>query len=254
MTGERTASRRAICAALMGVATLSLAVPAAAGPGDKLRDSLFKNRPGEIEHPPVACFVAEDGRIITLDRTQPAPLLKFEDSPEVWALLPSPAPRGDVIYKNDLGEPMLRATRLGGFTLFSDKRPGGEAVSRAAGCGPLRLLFLSPQALGERMLQASVRSGRAARRPVVFEAEATPRSAGLIADSAVLVTLAFLRLSNRDGGRAILSKVGKVQFAEGKKPSAAYSNGVLRIVVAPSQGLAGRPSSEKVVKVLKNGK
>ena len=67
------------------------------------------------------------------------------------------------------------------------------------------------------MLQASVRSGRAARRPVVFEAEATPNSAALIADSAVLVTLAFLRLSTRDGGRASLSKVGKVQFAEGKK-------------------------------------
>ena len=254
MTGERTASRRAICTALMGVAALSFAIPAAAGPGDKLRDSLFKNRSGEIEHPPVACFIGEDGRVFTLDRTQPVPMLKFEDSPEVWALLPSPAPRGDVIYKNDLGEPMLRATRLGGFTLFSDRRPSGEAVSRAAGCGPLRLLFLSPQALGQRMLQASVRSGRAARRPVVFEAEATPNSAALIADSAVLVTLAFLRLSTRDGGSAILSKVGKVQFAEGRKSSASYSNGVLRIVVAPSQGLAGRPSSEKVLKVLKNGK
>lgn len=254
MTGERTASRRAICAALLSVAALSFAMPAAAGPGDKLRDSLFKNRPGEIAHPPLACFVSEDGRVFTLDRTQPVPTLKFEDSPEVWALLPNPAPRGDVIYKNDLGEPMLRATRLGGFTLFSDKRPSGEAVSRAAGCGPLRLLFLSPQALGERMLQASVRSGRAARRPVVFEAEATPHSAALIADSAVLVTLAFLRLSTRDGGRAILSKVGKVQFAEGRKSSASFSNGVLRIVVAPSQGLAGRPSSEKVAKVLRNGK
>lgn len=254
MTGERTASRRAICATLLGVATLALALPAAAGPADKLRDSLFRNRPGDAQDPPVACFVSEDGRLITLDRTQPVPMLKFEDSPEILVLAPSPAPRGDVIYKNDVGEPVLRATRLGGFTLFSDRRPAGEAVSRTAGCGPLRLLFLTPQALTERMLQASVRSGRAARRPVVFEAEATPNSAALIADSAVVVTVAFLRLASKDGGRAILSKVGKVQFMEGRKSQASFSGGTLRIVVAPSQGLAGRPSSEKIAKVLKSGK
>lgn len=254
MRGKRTASRRAICAALAGVATLGLAGAAGAGPGDKLRDSLFKNRPGETTDPPIACYVSEDGRVFTLDRTQPSPLLKFEDSPEVWALLPSPAPRGDVIYKNDLGEPVLRATRLGGFTLFTDKRPSGEAVSLARGCGPLRLLFLSPQALGERMLQASVRSGRAARRSVLFEAEATPNSAALIADAALVVTLAYMRIASKDGGRATLAKVGKVQFLEGKKPAVSFSGGVLRIVVAPSQGLAGRPSSDRVEKALKAGK
>ena len=81
-------------------------------------------------------------------------MLKFQDSPEVWALHPAPAPRGDMIYKNDLGEPVLRATRLGGYTLFTDARPSGEAVSFAGGAPPLRLLGLSPQALGERLLQA----------------------------------------------------------------------------------------------------
>ncbi|WP_293360752.1 DUF4908 domain-containing protein [Phenylobacterium sp.] len=249
----QTAAGRAICAALFGVAMLTFASSAGAGPADKLRDSLFKNRPGEVPGAPVGCFMSEDGRIFTLDRTQPSPLLKFEDSPEVWALLPSPAPRGDVIYKNDLGQPMLRATRLGGFTLFTDKRPSGEAVSRAGGCGPLRLMLISPQALGERMLQASVRSGRAARRPVLFEAEATPNSAALIADAALVVTLAYLRIAS-DGGRPMLAKVGKVQFSEGKKAQVSFSGGVLRIIVAPSQGLAGRPSSERVEKVLRTGK
>jgi hypothetical protein len=254
MTGKLTASRRAIWVALLGAATLSFAAPAAAGPVDKLRDSLARNRAGDLSDPPLGCFVSEDGRLFILDRTQPTPILKFEDNPEIWALLPSPAPRGDVIYKNDLGEPMLRATRLGGFTLFTDKRPSGQAVARAAGCGPVRFGFLSPQALSERMLQASVRTGRAARRPVLFEAEATPNSAALIADSAVLVTLAFVRLAARDADRGVLSKVGKVQFMEGRKPAASYGGGVLRIVVAPKQGVAGRPSSEKIAKALKGGK
>ena len=65
------------------------------------------------------------------------------------------------------------------------------------------------------MLQASVRSGRAARRPVLFEAEATPNSAALIADAALVVTLAYLQIAS-DGGRPMLAKVGKVQFSEGK--------------------------------------
>ncbi|MDZ4374053.1 MAG: DUF4908 domain-containing protein [Phenylobacterium sp.] len=220
-----------------------------AGPADKLRDSLYRNRSAEISGPPLARFVSQDGRIFTLDRTQPVPVLKFEDNPEVWALHPSRAPRGDVIYKNDLGEPILRATRLGGITLFSRQRPGGEPVSLAGGGVALRLNGLSPQALSERMLQASVRSGRAARRQVVFEAEATPASAALIADAALLVSLAFVRLASRD--RNALAHVESVRFSEGRKPSVGLSDGVLRVVVSPSHGLAGRPSSDRVARTIR---
>jgi hypothetical protein len=253
MTGRMTATGRAITGALLGVAIAGAAMPAAAGPADKLREGLFRHRGGEVVGPPLARYVSEEGRVFILDRTQPAPMLKFEDSPEVWVLAPSPAPRGDVIYKNDLGEPVLRATRLGGYTLFTDDRPSGEAVSLAGAAPPLRLLGLSPQALGERMLQASIRSGRAARRPVVFEAEATPASAALIADAATIASLAFLRLA-ADGGRASLARVGKVQFTEGRKAAAALSNGVLRVVVSPTQGLAGRPSSERLVSVMRGAR
>ena len=242
-----------MCAALLGVATLGVASNAAAGPADRLRDSLFRNRPGEASGPPLARFVSEEGRSFTLDRTQPVPMLKFEDSPEVWALLPNPAPRGDIIYKNDLGEPMLRATRLGGFTLFTDQRPGGEAVSFAGGGAPLKLAPMSPQVVFERLAQASLRAGRAARRPVLFEAEATPASSALIADAAMVVTLAFLRVASRDGGRASLAKVARVQFAEGRKSAVSLTGGVLRITVAPAQGLAGRPSSDKIVKAIRGG-
>ncbi|ODT87621.1 DUF4908 domain-containing protein [Phenylobacterium sp. SCN 70-31] len=253
MTGGPKASRRVICAALAGAAALSATLfpgaAALAGPADKLRDSLSRGRSAEISAPPIARFVAQDGRVFVLDRTQPAPMLKFEDSPEVWVLSPSPAPRGDVIYKNDLGEPMLRATRLGGVTLFSRQRPAGEPVSLAGGGVPLRLGGLSPQALSERMLQASVRSGRAARRQVVFEAEATPASAALIADAAMVVSLAFVRLAGRD--RDALGQVDSVRFSEGRRPSASLADGVLTIVVSPGHGLAGRPSSDRVAKAIR---
>lgn len=249
MTGQRTASRGVICASLAGVAALALAPAAGAGPVDRLREGLFRSRGAEASGPPIARYVSEEGRVFILDRTQPVTMMKFEDSPEVWALAPNPAPRGDTIYKNDLGEPVLRITRLGGFTLFTDERPSGEAVSLAGGGIPLRLAPMSPQALFERLTQASSRASRAARRSLMFDAEATPASSALIADAAMVTSVAIIRLSQRKDGRALLSRVSKVQFEEGRKAQATLKGGVLRIVVAPEQGLAGRPSSERIIKV-----
>ena len=246
MMGRLTASRRGWSAALLCVVALGLGAPANAGVTDKLRDGLFKNRGGEQAGAPLARYVSEAGRVFTLDRTQTVPMLKFEDSPEVWVLLPSPAPRGDVIYKNDLGEPVLRATRLGGFTLFTDERPMGEAVSMAGAGAPLRLSPMSPQALADRMLQASFRSGRAARHAIAFQAEASPASAALMGDAAVVVTLALFRLAEKAGGRPV-GRFSLVLFEEGTKPAAMLKDNVLRIVVSTAQGLAGRPSSKRII-------
>ena len=226
---------------------VAFGAPAAAGVTDKIRDGFFKHGGGEAAAAPLARYVSEQGRMFVLDRTQPVPMLKFDDSPEVWALAPSPAPRGDVIYKNDLGEPVLRATRLGGFTLFTDDRPNGEAVSLAGGGAPLRLSQMSPQAVFERLAQASLRSSRAAHRPLLFEAEATPASSALIADAALVASVAILRLARRDDGGRVLARIARVRFEEGKKAAATLKDGVLRIVVAPSQGLAGRPSSDRIL-------
>lgn len=243
------ASRAVICAALLGVATFGFVPVSEAGPVERLREGLFKNRGADASSPPIARYVSEEGRVFILDRTQAVPMLKFEDSPEVWALAPNPAPRGDTIYKNDLGEPVLRITRLGGFTLFTDERPSGEAVSLAGGGFPLRLPALSPQAVFERMAQASLRASRAARRPMLFEAEATPASSALIADAAVVASVAIIRLSQRKDGRSLLSQFNRVRFQEGRRAQATLKNGVLNIVVAPGQGLAGRPSSDRIIKI-----
>lgn len=253
MTGD-LASRKVICAALLGVMALGFAPAAFAQEG--LREGLFRNRPAAgraLGAPPIARYVSEDGHAFVLDRTQGRPLLKFDDSPEVWALHPHPAPRGDIIYKNDLGEPVLRATRLGGVTLFTDHRPGGEAASLAGNGAPLRLAPLGPQALLERLAQASFRASRAARRTIAFEAEASPASSALIADAATVTSVAIMRMTKRADGKALLGRFRKVLLVEGKRPSASLGDQVLRIVVAPAQGLAGRPSSERIVKVAADG-
>ena len=250
MTGKQTASRRALCAALLGAVAFGVAGPASAAAADKLREGLFRHRGADVAGPPLARYVSEEGRVFILDRTQQVPMLKFEDSPEVWVLAPSPAPRGDVIYRNDMGEPVLRATRVGGYTLFSAERPSGEAVSLAGGGAPLRLLPMSPQAVFERLAQASLRASRAARRPMLFEAEATPASSALIADAAVVTSLAIMRIAQSGDGRSMLARFNRVRFEEGRRASASMKDGVLRIVVAPSDGLAGRPSSKRILKAV----
>ncbi|HEV2363176.1 MAG TPA: DUF4908 domain-containing protein [Caulobacteraceae bacterium] len=199
----------------------------------------------------VARYRTDDGAVFILDRSSRQPLLKFEDSSEVWVLWPERGPRGDIIYRNDAGQPVLRATRLGGMTVFTDRRPGGAAASFDGGATPLRLTPLGPVALYQRLFQASVRCTRAAGRLIGFDApDASPASDPLIADAALTAAAALANLSARPGGKARLASISKVAFLEGARTGVSYKSGVVTITVAPSWGVAGRPSSEKILQAL----
>jgi hypothetical protein len=258
MTDELTVFSRAAFAATVCVSALGFAGSAAAAGPESLREGLFGQRPAEgrqFAAPPIARYVSEDGDIFILDRTQPRPLLKFENSNEVWVLAPQPGPRGDMIYKNDLGQPMLRATRLGGVTVFTDQRPEGSAAALAGGGNPLRMSVLGPQALLDRMIQASARASRAARRLIAFEAPSvTPASSSLVGDAAMIASEAVVRISRRPDGPKVLAKFNIIRFAEGRKPAAQVSRGTLQITVTPAQGVSGRPSSDRIVAVARSAR
>jgi hypothetical protein len=235
-------------ATLAAAGVLGCAAPALAGP-QTLREGLFGDRlvSGRAAAPPIARYVSQAGDGFILDRSQARPLLKFDDSPEVWALRAHPAPRGDVIYKNDLGEPMLRATRLGGLTLFTPERPGGTPAALTGGGSSLKLTPISPQSLLERLAQASFRATRAARKLIPFNADASPASSALIADAAAVTAEAVVRMSRRPEGRPVLARLRKVTLVEGRKPAATWHGNEMRITVSPADGLAGRPSSDRIM-------
>jgi hypothetical protein len=250
--GSNISARTASVAAFaVAMAMLSAGPAAAMGPGS-LRDNLFGARPSSQDQRvslPVARYVSQEGDVFILDRSQPRPLLKFEDSSEVWVLRPQPAPRGDVLYMNDVGEPMLRATRLGGLTLFTEDRPGGTAAALAGMSGALRLAQLGPQQLLERLAQASAKATRAARRLISFEADASPGSSAITADAAMVAAEAVTRIARRPDAKTLLARIGKVRLVEGRKASATLQQGVIEITVAPADGLAGRPSSDRIMAV-----
>lgn len=233
--------------------SLLCAVAPAVAQDGSLKDFLFGDKRGESQRqappPPVARYVSDSGEGFILDRSSPRPLLRFENSPEIWVLQPQIGPRGDVIYKNDIGQVLLRATRVGGLTLFTGKRPGGASASLAGASAPIRLKAIGPVDLYRILVAASVRATRISSHRISFDAEATPASSTLIADAAILSVVALERLAQRPDGAALMARIQRVVIVEGARPAVALRAGTLLIAVAPTLGVAGRPSSERIAYV-----
>jgi hypothetical protein len=198
--------------------------------------------------PVIGRYEIDLGGAFVLDRSTPRPLLKFDDNPEIWVLQGAPGPRGDMIYRNDLGEPMIRATRIGGMTVFTDKRPGGSAAALFGVSPPLRLPTLSPAGLFARLLQASVRASRAAQHQVEFDTsdDASPSTAAEIGDAATVASEAMVDMANRPAARRILARIANVVIAQGPMPAAALKGAELTITIDPAKGVFGRPSSRRI--------
>jgi hypothetical protein len=233
------------------VAALVLGAPALAAPF--LNISPFGDNRG-APTPPVARYVAVQGSTFIFDRggSGQQALLKFDDNPEVWVLQPSPAPRGDTLYKNDAGDPVLRITRLGGVTLFTSQEPEGMPVALLGDADDLLPPPMIPMSvLVQRAAQASFRAGRAAQHPITFDVpgpSVTPLSVPLFSDAFAVAADALTRLGHRVDARPFLARLDKVQFITGPKPDVSVNGAVMTITVTPGKGFAGRPSSDRMVK------
>ena len=227
------------------------------GRGERsLRDFMFGEHDADRHFgasPPVARYTAEEGDAFVLDRAARTPLLRFEDSPEIWALVATAGPRGDLIYKNDVGEPMLRVSRLGGVTLFTEVRPTGSAAWVVSQAGALRLTApIGPEGLFNVLAEASRRASRAAQHLIAFDAPDTSATTEVVfADAFTVTSEAFVRMSAAGGrGRAVLQRVMQVSFLPGRAPDVTAAGARVEIVVAPDLGVAGRPSSERILTAL----
>lgn len=205
--------------------------------------------------PVTARFVSEKGATFVFDRSGPTPLLQFDRGLEIWALHASPGPRGDVIYKNDLGQPVLRISRLGGLTLFTQENPDGMPAALVAAARPFRPSPLTPQQVLQILAHSSERASRSARRVITFEAgvrgqEVTPATAFLVADAAGISAEAIYRLSLIPRGRVALTRVSSVKILYGPRPTARLRDGVLEVVLTPALGMAGRPSSGMIMRTI----
>ena len=252
------AARAAVVFVLAALTGLGAAGPTCAGEPFNLRDALFgrQSRTASLEFPAptVARYEDDSGQGFIFDRVDGRDaLLKFDGDAEIWALTATVGPRGDVIYKNDVGEPILRATRVGGLTLFTSDRPAGMAAAFLGEApAPRPAHVLGPEGLQLMALQASARASRAAQHLVEFDAPDVNASSEMVfADAFFIVAEAFAHLSEHGrAGQQVLAHVADVRFLVGPSPAAALHGPTVQITIAPQLGIAGRPSSERVVAVI----
>lgn len=235
-------------------AVLSLWGHAQAKESSSLRDALFGHPELEAPTPMVARYQGETGQTFTFDRVdRREALLRFDNDPEIWVLTPTAGPRGDIIYKNDVGQPVLRTTRLGGLTVFTAGRPEGAAVAfLGQATAPRPTPVLGPDALTQLATLASARASRAAQHLIEFIApEVTPVTEAVYADAFMITAEAFVHASQRGPTvQKMVTRFTMVRFISGRGPAATANGPTVQITLAPQLGVAGRPSSELIAAVL----
>jgi hypothetical protein len=244
---------------LMAAAVLGLSLPVCAQPS--LRNiTPFGDLRG-ASNPPVARYVAGQGLSFTFDRSddQPEALLKFDGSGEVWALQPSPGPGGVTIYRNDVGDPVVRVTRLGGVTLYTPRTPDGMPAALMGEAEDLQPPPIIPlESFVQRGVQAAYRASLAiqqslgvqrAERPITFHTNLVPLPwTPQFTDAFNVAADAIVKMSRERKAKAFLAKLERVEFVVGQRPDVSVNGAVITITLVPTKGFAGRPSSDRIIK------
>jgi hypothetical protein len=255
----RTAGRPLLTAMAIALAAavLSLLAPGSAAAQNRgnvqaeQSQKLRSLRPSPPVPPPVGRYVAESGEGFILDRSGRHPLLRFERRDETWVLRPSAAPRGDVIYRNDAGEQVLRVTPGGGMTVYTPRAPSGSPASFAGSGQSLTPPTLGPHLLFRLMAQRSYMVSQAVGgRLVEVNLDVDEQFESLSVEAMIVTTDAVIRIARSPTARQYIADLRSITIVEGRRAGVTYSGGRLTVTVDPRQGLAGRPSSARVIRAI----
>lgn len=194
-------------------------------------------------------YASDAGERFIFDGQGPRPLFRFQRREETWVLRSTPAPRGDVIYRNDAGAQILRVTPDGGLTLYTARTPSGSPASRVGAAAPLELPTLGPIRLFTLMNQRGSLVSQALGRLIVISLTGE-ESEALMVDALIVTTEAVIRMSRTPTFRDRISDLRSITLVEGSRSSVTFSRGELRVVVDPSEGQAGRPSSSSIIRAV----
>ncbi len=245
----QAATLPALIATAIAVATAGVWTdPAVAQSGALLRNEEPRGSRGPL--PETGRYVAESGQTFVLDRSSPRTLMRFERSAEVWVLRPQPAPRGDVIFRNDAGDQVLRMTPDGGMTLYLPSAPQGVPVSPDGPAASLLPPTLTAVQLTSYIVHQSGRAGRAVGRLVVVDMDIAEGSEAVAADALTTAVDAIVRMSRSAGLREDAAGVRRIVVVDQGRPRVTFSRGVLTIVIDPTAGYAGRPSSARIARII----
>lgn len=177
-------------------------------------------------------------------------------SPEIHLLTATRGPRGDVIYKSDEGETMLRIAAYGGATVFWPGETQGVAASKSFGDD--HELTLAPQTYDEAVRRAQGASAQVSAivgSNVYFDVAAGRRAAdpnaAVLADAVLTAAKGMVAVADDPiGARVIAERVKRVAFLPGAAPGVALNGSVLEVLYVPKLDIGGRPSSARVAHYL----
>jgi hypothetical protein len=194
-------------------------------------------------------YTSDVGERFIFDGRGTRPLFRFERREETWVLRSTPAPRGDVIYRNDAGAQILRVTPDGGLTLYTTRTPNGSPASRIGAAPPLELPTLGPIRLFTLMNQRGSLVSQALGRLIVINLTGE-QSEALMVDALIVTTEAVIRMARTPTFRDRVNGLRSITLVEGSRSSVTFSRGDLRVIVDPSEGQAGRPSSSSIIRAV----
>lgn len=232
-----------LCLAVLSSAALCFATPALAQSDEGA--PLFAVDP--IFRDGLQGFESLDGRGFSLKRRRNEMLFQFVDEQEVWALESVPGPRGDEFLKNDIGRIFVRLTDLGGVILYDAENPQGQPVDPVAEPMAIRNPKTEDGLEDRLSVYLTLRLGK--QLTVKFDAH-SEEEARWIQDAARTATEGLVR--SQTESRALVSAM---LVRKGPVPELELDNsGILTVYVDPREGYGGRPSTDRIVLFLKNGR
>ena len=208
-------------------------------------------RPAGRVMPPTGRYVSESGETFVFDRSGSRPLFRFESRNETWVLRPSPAPRGDLIYRNDAGDQILRITPDGGMTLYTVRSPNGTPASMSGPAPSLAPPAVTPSQLFRFSIQQSDRMSEAVGHLIYVTLDLErPGHEAAVAETVSVICEAVLRMTRSSTTRSHAAGIRRINVVEGARPETRYADGVLTVVTNPSQGASGRPSSARIIRTI----
>ncbi len=199
------------------------------------------------ETPSARQYATPDGAVrFVFDRSSGGrvALVRFENDPEVHVLRPQGGAGGDEIYRTESGDVMLRLTPHGGLTVYTRARQDGMPAAEERTAEPLTPRAWEIAAYQARMRALQQAATRRLGRPVAFVAPAAPNAA----DAGVLVDAAERAAQGVETVRG--APIHRIVIRIAPRPSTSVQGDELVVLVAPSLGYAGRPSSTAIRNVV----
>lgn len=183
-----------------------------------------------------------------IDRVNPAE--------EIHLLTASRVSRGDVVWRNQEGETLLRVAAYGGVTVFWPGDARGQAASKSFGEDPpLTLDQATIETARSRAQAATALISAKVGAPVIFDiGDPGPDARGgasVLADAVVRAADGMNMVAeDPTGARVIASRIRHVRLMPAASPTLALDKDELTVGYYPSGDVAGRPSSARVARFL----